>query len=158
MNGEQIEALIPQMLENRYPGTYRRAFEETAPGNGWVVEHEGMVSLVRAAGASHPFIWMKIGMAIEIPRSPELAYYVAAANKKLDVGRAYMAYGEDLAFVVMDETVFAASLSWDFEPSISDLLSRYQTSWTQARNMATEIFERFGGRPFAPDEWMHLAF
>jgi hypothetical protein len=29
---------------------------------------------------------------------------------------------------------------------------------TQARNMAGEVFERFGGRPFAGDEWMHLAF
>jgi hypothetical protein len=160
VNAEQIEALIPELLENRYPGQYRNAMETGFPElpGGWVVEPGGLVCLVRSAGTSNPFIWIKIGVAIEVPRSPELAYYVAAANKKLDVGRAYMGYGDDLALVVMDETVFAASLSWQFEPSVSDVLSRFQASLTQARNMAEEIFERFGGRSFASDEWMHLAF
>jgi len=160
VNAAELEALIPQILENRFSGQYRRAFEENVPElpGGWIVERDGLVCLVRAAGTNHPFIWIKIGLAIEIPRSAELAYYVAAGNKKLDVGRAYLDYGEDLALVVMDETVFAASLSWEFEPSLSDLLSRWQTSMSQARNMAAEIFEQFGGRPFTSDEWMHLAF
>lgn len=60
---------------------------------------------------SNPFIWIKFGVALEIPRSSELAYHVACANKQLVVGRAYLGYGDEVAMVVMDETSTKTSIA-----------------------------------------------
>jgi hypothetical protein len=160
MDKQQLSELLATMLENRYPGQYRKAFEDAPPGvdNGWVLEQDGLVCLARPAGANHPFVWQRIGVAIEIPLTAELAFYVAAKNKSLDVGRAYMDAGDGVALVVMDETLFGAAIAWEFQPSIDAFLSHFQTAFTQARSMQAEIFERYGGRQFAGGDWFHMAF
>jgi hypothetical protein len=158
MNADEVAALVPQLLEGRYPGKCRQVDDVVAPPGSWLLEDEDIFGLVRATDTSSPFIWIKLGVAIEIPRTSELAHHVACANKQLVTGRAYLAYGEHVALVVVDETVFASSLSWDFQPSIQDLVNRLETSMTHARAMRKDLLGQFGGRPFAREDWIHLAF
>jgi len=157
MNAEQIAALVPQLLQARYPGKCRKVDDALAPSGSWLMEDEDIFGLIRATDTTHPFIWIKLGVAIEIPRSSELAHYVACANRKLVTGRAYLAYGERFALVVVDETVFASSISLDFQPSMQDLVNRLETSMRHARELRQELLGQFGGRPFAGEDWIQLA-
>jgi hypothetical protein len=158
MDGEQIASLIPQLLEGRYPGQYRQPdpVEVVQAPNGWALEQEDALCFIRPGGTAHPFVWIKVGAAIEIPRSSELAYHVACANKQLDVGRAYLGYGEEFALVIIDETVRAQAVSFDFEASIDGLVVRFETSLNQVRTMGAEILEKFGGRRFVRDDLVQL--
>ncbi len=159
MDADQIAALVPGLLQARYPGTHREAEPAESPaGSAWVLEHEDAVCLIRATRTGKPFVWLLVGVAVDIPRSSELAYYVACANQQLEVGRAYMGYGERFAMVVVDETVFASSLSWEFEPSIHDLITRLEGSITHAGDLGVDILKRFGGRRFTRDDVMHMGF
>jgi hypothetical protein len=67
-----------------------------------------------------------------------------------------MRYGEQYAFVVVDENIFAASISRQFTPSIQQVVTRLDFSLEHARDLQHSILQRFGGRPFAGDDWMHL--
>jgi hypothetical protein len=96
------------------------------------------------------------GVAIEIPRSEELAYYVACENKEIMAGRAYMGYGNEFALVVVEEVVWGRALSWDFEPGLSDMVTRFEYVLRQAGEMRAVILERFGGRPCRDDELLHI--
>jgi hypothetical protein len=161
VNADEIADLVPRLLEARYPGRSQRAsFGELPPGlqdpGGWVLQLDGVFCFVRATRTTDPFIWMQCGIAHAIPRSNELAFYVAAANKKLSIGRLFMAYGADLAMVVLDETIFAHAISMAYQPSIQDLVNRLEGTITTARESGAEVLERFGGRPFAFEDWMML--
>lgn len=57
---------------------------------------------------------------------------------------------------MVDETVFASSLSLDFQPSMQDLVNRLETSMTHAREMRQDLLGQFGGRPFAGEDWIYL--
>jgi hypothetical protein len=58
--------------------------------------------------------------------------------------------------VVVDETVGASALSWQFPPGIHELSTRIESTRARALDMRAEIRERFGGRPFSGDDWMYL--
>lgn len=163
MNAEQTSQLIAQMLEAKFPGRYRAvslAQGALPPGvpdvEGWVLEEEGTYCYVRVAQTSYPFVWLKFGISHATPPTEELAFAVAAANKDLVVGRAYLAAGDDVAMVVLDETIFAAPISWEHEPSVQDLLQRVATGAQQAGTLQRNIRGRFGGRSFQADDWMLL--
>jgi hypothetical protein len=159
MDADQAAALIPELLEKVYPGKYRPATGEVIPDypGGWLLEDDGAFCFLKAAGTRLPFIWIRVGVAIEIPRDDALAYYVATANKDLQAGRAYMRYGEEFALVVVDESIFAAPVSWQFPASVQGVVTRLDFSLEHARDLQHWIFKRFGGRRFAGDDWMHLA-
>ncbi len=161
MNADEAAALVPQLLEARYPGRSRRVgFGELPPGladpGGWVLELDGVFGFARAAGASDPFIWLQFGIAQAIPRTNELAFYVAAANKKLSIGRLFLAYGDQIALVVFDETIFAHAISFEYQPSMQDLVNRLEASISYARDFGAEVRQRFGGSPFTSEDWMLL--
>jgi len=158
MDAEEVTALIPELLGDVYPGKYRPALGEEVPDypGGWILEEDGAFCFMKAGGTRLPFIWIRVGAAIEIPRNDELAYYVACANKDLQAGRAYMRYGEQYALVVVDESVFAAPISRQFPATMQGVVTRLDFSLEHARDLQHWIFERFGGRPFAGDDWMHL--
>jgi hypothetical protein len=56
----------------------------------------------------------------------------------------------------MQEIVFGESLSWDFAPSIQNLLRILGTLTGQAARLAPQICSRFHGRAPREDEIMFL--
>jgi hypothetical protein len=154
IDGEELKKFVPELLDARYPGRSQEAPPAVGDGAfGWVVELDGCIALARAAQVTHPFILIRGGIAHEIPRSEELALHVATANKDLVVGRAYLAYGDDIAMVAFDESIFGAYLSAQYEPSMLDVVNRLETSFQYTSEWSKAIRERFGGRPFTVDDW-----
>ena len=91
------------------------------------------------------------GLAINILYAPELSHYVNHLNEKqLVFGRAFLVTNNDpeRAAVLMQEIVFGDSLSWDFRPSIQNLLRVIVTLSGQAGHLSSEITARFEARPF----------
>lgn len=164
MLGDDLKQFVPQLLEARYPGRSRPADpagESVVPGGphfGWVLEHDDCVLLVKATGTTHPFISIKGGIAHAIPRSEDLALQVAAANKELMVGRLYMGYGEDIAMVAFDEAIVGAYLSLDYQPSVDDVVTRFETSIQYTAQWAKTILDKFGGQAFTADDWHLMSF
>ena len=120
------------------------------------MEHDGGYCLLRVPNIEDTIISVRAGVAIEIPRCEELAYYVACENKQIIAGRAYMGYGDELALLVLEEIVWGRALSWDFEPSMTDMVTRFDYVVRQAGKIQSTVLERFGGRPFRDDEAVHL--
>lgn len=161
MDAEELEQFVPELLEARYPGRSQELAGAEIPGLpslGWVLELENSVVLVRASKTTNPFIWVKGGIAHAIPKSEALAMHVAAGNKQLVVGRLYLASGEDIAMVVFDETIFGAYLSLQYEPSIKDVVNRFETSLQHTAEWAKTTQEKFGGQPFTADDAYLISF
>jgi len=162
MTREEMEQFLPELLEARYPDLAQQMGVEGAPGlpgmGGWMLSLDGCVVTASVSRSSHPFIWIRGGVAHALPRSEELALRVAAANKDLVVGRLYMAYGDDLAMVVFDESVFGGYLSFQHEPSIEDVVNKLETSVQYTSEWAKKIRDEFGGRPFTSDDLHLLSF
>lgn len=158
-DAEQARDLLRKVVEERYPAeSYRKLGEDFFPGfpGGWLLQHEGSYCLLRVPNVSETIISIRASVAIEIPRSEELAYYVACENKQIMAGRAYMGYGDEFALIVLEEIVWGRALSWDFEPSLEDMLNRFRYVIRQASKMQSAVFERFGGRPFREEEGIHM--
>ena len=159
MLGDDLKQFVPEMLEARYPGRSRLAGlsrESVGPDDphfGWLLEHDECLVLVNSTSTTHPFISIKGGIGHAIPRSEDLALRVAAANKELMVGRLYMAYSDDMAMVVFDESIVGAYLSLDYQPSVDDLVTRFETSIQYTAQWSKTILEKFGGQPFTVDDW-----
>ncbi|HET8863565.1 MAG TPA: hypothetical protein VFM94_09985 [Solirubrobacterales bacterium] len=159
IDGAELQQFVPDLLEGRYPGRSREVEPTTGPGHfGWILELDDCVVLVRASQVSNPFIWIRGGIAHAIPRSEALATHVAAANKDLMVGRAYMACGDEMAMVVFDEAIVGAYLSLQHEPSIRDVVNRFETSLQYTSEWARTIREKFGGQAFTADDWHLMSF
>jgi hypothetical protein len=160
VNGEELQRFVPELLEARYPGRSREMFPplEGMPQLGWVLELDDCLAIVRASQATHPFIWIRGGVAHALPRSEALATDVAAANKNLVVGRLYMAYGDEIAMVVFDEAIVGEYLSMEYEPSIKDAINRFETSLQYTAQWAKTIQEKFGGSRFTSDDWHLMDF
>ena len=154
VDGEQLKEFLPELLEARYPGKSRLA-DPGADAFGWVLEADGALMLIRASLVSNPFIWIKGGVAHAIPKTESLALEVAHANKDLVVGRLYLAYGDEIAMVAFDEAIFGAYLSHQYEPSIVDVVNRFETSVQYTAKWSKKILEKFGGQAFTADDW-HL--
>jgi hypothetical protein len=155
MDADEVAGLVPELLGNFYQGKYRPAAGGAWPDypGGWILEEDGAFCFIKTAGARMPFIWIRVGAAIDIPRDDALAYYVACANKDLQAGRAYMRYGEEHALVVVDESVSAAPISRQWAASVQEVLTRLDLCLEHARDLQHWILERFGGRPFTGDDW-----
>jgi hypothetical protein len=158
-DAEQARDLLRKVIEERYPAeSYRKLGEEFFAGfpGGWLLQHEGSYCLLRVPDVQETIISIRAGVAIEIPRSEELAYYVACENKQIMAGRAYMGYGDEFALIVLEEIVRGRALSWDFEPSLEDMLTRFRYVIRQAGEMKSAVLERFGGRSFREEEGIHM--
>lgn len=163
MDGEELKQFVPELLEAQYPGRSREADPHSGdivPGGhlGWILDLDDCVVLVRASQTSHPFMSIRGGIAHAIPRSEALATHVAAANKQLIVGRLYLAYGGEVAMVVFEETIVAAYLSMQYEPSIKDVVNRFENSLGYTSEWAKTIREKYGGQPFSADDWYLMSF
>lgn len=74
------------------------------------------------------------------------------------VGRAYLAYGDDIAMVIFDEAIVGAYLSMQYEPSVEDVVTRLETSIQYTSQWTKTILEKFGGQPFTADDWHLMIF
>ena len=159
MDPEEANALLPELLGTLFPGQYRPARDEAIPADGpggWVLEDEGALCLLRLSQTARPFIWIRVGAAIEIPTHSDLPVYVACANKDLVAGRAYLRYGEQFSLVAVDESIPIDAISQTFQPSIQAAVTRLDFALDHARDLQWSIVKRFGGRPFGSDEWFNL--
>jgi hypothetical protein len=157
-----MERFLPELLDARYPGRVRKIGVKGGQGvpgiDGWMLDLDGSVLTTRVSQSTHPFIWIRGGIAHGIPRTEELALRVAAGNKDLVVGRLYMAYGDDIAMVVFDETIFGGYLSFEHEPSIHDVVNKLEMSIRYTDEWTKTLRADFGGLPFTPDDWHLLTF
>jgi hypothetical protein len=161
VDGEDLQRFVPDLLQARYPGAYRQidfSADELNKLFGWTLNLDGAFLTVKAAQTTHPFIWIRGGIAHAIPRTEDLALRVASGNRELMSGRIYMGYGDDIAMVAFDEAIMAGYLSLDFEPSIQDLVNRFEAAINYTREWSRTVLEDFGGRPFGEDDWQLLAF
>lgn len=162
MNGEELKKFVPELLEARYPGRSKELLPTSEPelkgAGGWVLQAEEKVMLVKASATTHPFIWIRGGIAHALPRSEALALHVAIGNRDLVVGRLYMAAGDDIAMVAFDETIPVESLSLDHAPSVQDLVIRFETSIQYTGEWAKVTREKFGGQSFSADDAHLLSF
>jgi hypothetical protein len=162
VNHEELERFLPELLEARYPGQAQKMGGDDGLGlpgiEGWLLRFDGCVLTARVSRSTHPFIWIRGGVAHAIPRSEALALRVAVGNKDLVVGRLYLAYGDEQAMVVFDETVFGGYLSLEYEPSIQDVVNKLETSIQYTTEWAKTIREEFGGQAFTADDWHLLSF
>lgn len=158
MDRDEAEVLLPEMLGTVYAGKHRPATGAAMPDypGGWLVEDDGVLAFLKIARTKKPLIWIRIGAALEIPTTSELAFYVACANKDLVAGRAYLRYGEQHAFVGVDESIFVEGISRAHVPSMQEVVTRLDFALDHARDLQWSILERFGGRPFADNEWYLL--
>jgi len=124
---------------------------------GWILEQEDCLLLVRATQTSSPFIWIKGGIAHAIPKTDDLAWFVGHGNKDLVVGRLYLSYGDDVAMVTFDESIFGGYLSLDYQPSIEDVVNRFETSVQYTTEWTRTVREKFGGKAFAAEDWMLMS-
>jgi hypothetical protein len=162
VDGEELKRFVPELLEARFPGAYRKIdfpVPEGMPDTfGWTLSLDGAVLTVKPTQTKLPFIWIRGGIAHAIPRTEDLALRVASGNRELMTGRMYMGYGDDIAMVAFDEAIAAEPLSMQYEPSIQDLVNRLETSIDYTREWSQTILAEFGGRPFTEDDWQLLAF
>jgi len=92
------------------------------------------------------------GLAIDVPYSAELFRFVNYLNhKQLVFGRAFLVDNLDptIAAVLTQEIVYGDGVSWDYPPSIQNLLRIIGTLSGQASRLGPEIASRFQAKPFS---------
>jgi hypothetical protein len=154
VNHRELYEFLPTILEAHCTGRYG----EVAPsgGNpglslGWCLSVGDTIALLRAANASLPFLWFRGGLA-QLPRSEELAFVAAEANKDLMTGRIYLTGGETHRGVVYDESIFAPFIDPADALSMNHLRVRMEVALEYTEQWSTKLRERFGGFPFSATE------
>jgi hypothetical protein len=113
------------------------------------------VGLVKVLGNENDEARVTVGLAIDVPYTPELAEYVNYLNNKILIwGRAFIGgdvpligdNGRGPCVIVMQEIVFGGSLSFEFPPSMQNLLNLTARLAGQAHRFGPELVERFSGR------------
>lgn len=162
MNSSEFADLVPWLVTEK--------IEEAGPAvpllDGEVHEQQPNWSFRTGSALTLASIFPKAnelritsGLAINIPYSADLKDFVNYMNvKQLVFGRAYHVEHNDprVAAVLMQEIVFGESLSWDFPPSIQNLLRIIVTLSGQADRLSKEITARFEARSFSDAEVVHL--
>lgn len=159
MNVEEATGVLPQILEANFEGQVWRVGPHIPPGmqdvGGWLVEADDVYCFCRVGSGGPGFIWLRLGIARNIPKSNDLAFFVATSNRDLMVGRAYLALAarEDVAMVVLEDTAFIGAMSWEHQATFADLAGRIVTAVGHAAQFRRDILGRFGGRPYDGDDW-----
>jgi hypothetical protein len=113
------------------------------------------VVVVKVLGNDNDEVRIMAGLAIDVPYSPAITEYLNYLNNKILVwGRVFAGgdiplvgqSGTGPAVILMQEIVFAPSLSFDFPPSMQNLLNVTARLAGLAHRFGLELVERFGGR------------
>jgi hypothetical protein len=160
-----------ELLET-LPGFLREYLGATDPE--WIVPPLGNLGAgawrFRVSDVPHALIAVKVlgneademritaGLAIDVPYRATVAEYVNRLNNKdLIFGRMFAdgdipfigENGNGNCVIVMQEIVFGPALSFEFSPSIQNLLDIAARLAGQAHRYSSDVIERFGGRQFA---------
>jgi hypothetical protein len=172
MNSEQILQELPDFfrsyLEGAAPAEWTVPPVEGLGAGSWqfrISATPNVLVAIKVLGNDAHEMRITVGLAIDVPYSSTLSEYVNYLNNKnLIFGRAFIAgnipfigeTGDGPAVVVMQEIVFGPSLSFDFPPSMQNLLSLVARLAAQADTFAPDLIERFGGRPLTDDDGVVL--
>jgi hypothetical protein len=154
MNFSEFAELVPGLIAEKIADASTpvplagSAVNEQAPA--WIFRTGSLLTLAALLPKTNE-LRLTSGLAINLPYTTELARYVNYLNaQQLTFGRAFLTDNlhPESAAVLMQEIVFGESLSWDYLPSIQNLLRIIATLTGQANRLAAEIIYRFRARPF----------
>lgn len=158
MDSKELAELVPWLVaEKMEDATSPVPLAGGAAHEGnpvWTFRTDPVLALAAVFPASNE-LRLTIGLAIDLPGTAELSSYINLLNtKQLVFGRAYIVPGNsaDRVAVLMQEIVFGDGLSWDYPPSIQNLLRIMGTLCGQAGRLAGEVADRFEGRPLTDAE------
>ena len=172
----RVHAVNSEQMLNELPDFFTSYLEGAAPAEWTVPPVEGLgagswqfrisftpnvLVAIKVLGNDAHEMRITVGLAIDVPYSSKLSEYVNYLNNKnLIFGRAFVAgnvpfigeTGAGPAVVVMQEIAFGPSFSFDFPPSMQNLLSVVARLAAQGDNFAPELIEHFGGRALTDDD------
>ncbi len=151
---DSLPSFLREYLHGSEPEWIVPPFEQLGAG-AWrfriSAAPEALVA-IKVPGSHHDELRINVGVAFEVPYCFELIEHVNRTNEKLlEFGRLFVLGDPRPCVVVMQEIVYGASLSFDFPPSMQNLLNITGRLGTLAQRCGSEVIERFGGRAF-PDE------
>jgi hypothetical protein len=164
----ELPGFFPSYLDGAGPAEWTVPPVEGIDAGSWhfrISSLPNVLTSILVLGNDAHEMRITVGLAIDMPYSSALAEYVNYLNNKtLIVGRAFIAgnipfigdTGEGPAIVVMQEIVFGPSFSFEFPPSMQNLLGIVMRLSAQGDTVAPELVERFGGRPLSDDDDMVL--
>jgi hypothetical protein len=133
-------AVSPGPMHERFPSWYFRI---------------GQALTLAAIFPERNELRMTVGLAHDVPYTPEVGLYVNNLNhKQLVFGRAFAVHlnKPEHAAILMQEIIFGDGLSRDYPPSVQNLLRIIGTLSGQAARLAAELLSSYGGRPLTDDE------
>ncbi|MGO8883288.1 MAG: hypothetical protein ACLQI7_06230 [Streptosporangiaceae bacterium] len=158
MNFKELAELVPWLVSEKMEDT--SSPEPVAGGTiheetpNWSFRTGSVLTLATIFPKANE-LRLTCGLATNIPNSPELSHHVNYLNdKQLVFGRAFLVTYDDTgrAAVLMQEIVFGDGLSWEFPPSIQNLLRIMGTLCGQAGRLSADIVSRFEARPLNDTE------
>lgn len=100
-----------------------------------------------------------LGLALDVPYTPDVSHVVNHFNNKyLLFGRMFLIGNDDSGrgCVLMQEIFLCNSLSDEYAPSIQNLVDVMAALGGQSSQLAPQIREQFGGRPFTAEDAFFL--
>ena len=157
MDTQELCQAIPMLLDEQLPGRYDEPLS-LSDGEIWLVRPEGCLGAVLVREKWRPHVMIKAGVALHMPLSDELTYYVANNNRELWTGRMYLRSNpqEKMALVLLEDIVFGEPLDAAHPPGIQDLAWRIDWLMKLAGGVAQDMVGQFGGQPFGTDDFMFL--
>jgi hypothetical protein len=119
----------------------------------------GSVLTVGAVWRDSDQLRLTLGLAVDVPYSPEVSHVVNQMNnKEIVFGRMFLIGNDESGrgCILMQEIVSCAALSWEFPPSLQNLILVIGTLGGQASRLAPELRNQFGGRPFTEEDAFFL--
>ncbi len=156
MNYKELAELVPWLVEEKLASASspKPTLLSSAEAPSWSFR-TGPALAVAAIFPEANELRVTVGLAIDIPYRPEVTHYVNSLNTtQLVFGRAFLVGNDESGrgAVLAQEIVFGESVSWDFPPSIQNLLRIIATLCGQAARLGPELFSRYGTRPMTDDE------
>jgi len=159
MDVQELCRTVPSLLDEHFLGLYDEPLS-LSDGEIWLVRPEGGLGAVLVREKWRPHVMIKAGIALQMPLSYELAYYVANNNRELWTGRMYLRSNpqEGVALVLLEDIVFGEPLDAAYAPGVHDLGWRIAWLIKMAGAVSQEMVSKFGGQPFGGDDWLFLDF
>jgi hypothetical protein len=158
-----VSTMTSQDLARIFPGLVDSYLEEaTAPQQvspdpiheahpSWSFTTTEQVLTVGAIFHDSGQLRVTLGLALDVPYAAEVSHVVNRLNNKyLLFGRMFLIGNDESGrgCVLMQEIFLCDSLSEEYAPSIQNLIQVMAALGGQASQLAPQIREQFGGRPF----------
>lgn len=160
MNFKELTELVPwlvaEKMEDATPPVPLVGGAVHDENPAWTFRADPVLALAAVFPKSNE-LRLTIGLAADLTSTTDLSSYINFLNaKQLVFGRAYLApipsSNADRVAILMQEIVFGDGLSWEYPPSIQNLLRIIGMLCGQGGHLAREVLSRFEGRPLADAE------